>query len=173
MVEGCELRRLTEADLPAYKALRDTLLASDPSAFTSDAEQDRARSSQSYLSRLGLDRVDGGVFVLGAWQGQTLLGSIACEREQRVKIWHIGHVIGMMVLPEARGQGLGRRLVQACIAQARATPGLEMLNLSVTAGNPGAVHLYLQAGFVRYGCLQRAIKVDGRYHDKDLMSLTL
>jgi ribosomal protein S18 acetylase RimI-like enzyme len=79
----------------------------------------------------------------------------------------------MMVRAEAQGAGIGRALLEACIAQARAADGLVMLTLTVTAGNAAAVHLYERAGFVRYGSLPRAILVDGVYHAKDQMTLSL
>ena len=89
-----------------------------------------------------------------------------------MKVRHIGHVIGMMVRPEARGVGLGAVLLDACIAEARQA-GLEMLTLSVTAENEGAVRLYDRHGFVAYGTLGRAIKIGQRYHDKLHMALVL
>ena len=165
------IRRLVPADLAAYKALRDHMLATHPESFTSDPAPERA--PESYLSRLGLQRPEGGEFTLGAWQLGHLVGAVSCERDARAKVRHIGHIIGMMVRSEIRGQGIGRALLEACIAQARAADGLMMLTLTVTAGNAAAVHLYERAGFVRYGCLQRAILVDGVYHAKDQMSLSL
>lgn len=38
-----------------------------------------------------------------------------------------------------------------------------------SASSAQALALYEHAGFVRYGLLPRAIKIDGRYHDKALM----
>jgi RimJ/RimL family protein N-acetyltransferase len=167
------LRRLVEADLPAYKALRDTMLASDPTAFTSDAMAEAAKPAASYRSRLGLDRAEGGQFVIGAWRDGRLVGAIGCERDLRIKVRHLGHVIGTMLLAEERGRGLGRELLAALIAEARRADGLAMLTLTVTAGNLPAIRLYERAGFVRYGTQPRAIRVDGRDFDKDLMVLTL
>lgn len=167
------VRRLVEADLPAYKALRDELLAADPEAFTSDAETEARREPSSYRSRLGLERGDGGQFLLGAWQGEWLVGAIGCERDERLKVRHIGHLIGMMVRRELRGAGIGAALLGACIAEARRTPGLEILTLTVTAGNVSATKLYDRAGFVRFGTLPRAIRVGERYLDKDHMRLDL
>ena len=165
------IRRLVPADLAAYKALRDQMLEAHPESFTSDPAPERA--PESYLSRLGLQHPEGGEFTLGAWQLGRLVGAVTCERDARAKVRHIGHVIGMMVRSEIRGLGIGRALLEACIAHARAADGLVMLTLTVTAGNAAAVRLYEQSGFVRYGRLPRAILVDGAYHAKDQMSLSL
>jgi ribosomal protein S18 acetylase RimI-like enzyme len=165
------IRRLVPADLAAYKALRDEMLSARPESFSSDPAPERG--PDSYLSRLGLQRPEGGEFTLGAWRIGQLVGAVSCERDARNKVRHIGHVIGMMVRAEAQGAGIGRALLEACIAQARAADGLVMLTLTVTAGNAAAVHLYERAGFVRYGSLPRAILVDGVYHAKDQMTLSL
>jgi len=159
------IRPLAAADLADYKRLRDEMLALHPEAFTSDAEADASKEPADYLHRLGLDRRDGGHFVLGAWRGARLIGAIGCECQDRLKVRHIGHVIGMMVRAESRGAGVGALLVEACIAEARHA-GLELLTLTVTAENASAVRLYERHGFAPYGTLRHALKVAGRYHDK-------
>jgi ribosomal protein S18 acetylase RimI-like enzyme len=166
------IRPLATADLADYKRLRDAMLAAHPEAFTSDADSESVKDPLDYLQRLGLDRHDGGQFVLGAWRDTRLLGAIGCEREERLKVRHTGHIIGMMVRAEARGRGIGAQLLEACIAEARHA-GLEMLTLSVTAGNASAIRLYERHRFVAYGKLQRALKVGATYHDKLHMVLAL
>ena len=101
-----------------------------------------------------------------------LVGAIGCERDDRLKVRHIGKVIGMMVRPEARCAGIGALLLAACIAEARHA-GVETLILTVTAENAVATRLYERHGFVGYGTLCRAIRVAGRYHDKLHMALVL
>ena len=165
------MRMMAAPDLGAYKALRDGILAAHPEAFTSDAETELRRPPETYLSRVAGAADDGWPFTLAAWRGEHLLGAITCERDARIKVRHIGHVVGMMVRPQARGQGVGRTLLDACIAIARARRGVELLTLSVTSSNAAAVALYERAGFTRYGRLERAIRVGGGYHDKDLMAL--
>ena len=172
MNDATQIRPLGAADLADYKRLRDEMLALHPEAFTSDAESEASKEPSDYLHRLGLDRRDGGHFMLGAWRGRRLVGAIGCEREERLKVRHIGHVIGMMVRPEARGHGIGALLLEACIADARQA-GLEMLTLTVTAENEGAVRLYERHRFAAYGTLRRALKIGSRYHDKLHMALTL
>jgi len=166
------LRTMAAPDLQAYKALRDRLLAAHPEAFSSDAATERERAPETYLARIA----GAGAtwpFTLTAWLGPSLAGAITCERETRLKTRHIGHVVGMMVHPEARGMGIGRALVDGCIARSRATGEIELLTLSVTSGNEAATRLYERAGFTRYGRLERAIRIGGRYHAKELMVLDL
>lgn len=173
MAEPVDIHALVAADLPAYKALRDTMLAAHPEAFTSDAATERGRTLQSFLPRLGLDQPGSGRFVIGAWQSSQLIGALGCERDMRVKVCHIGHLVGMMVRTELQGAGIGGQLLAAGIATARKVEGMQMLTLTVTASNAAAVRLYEKAGFMRFGTLPHAIQVDGRYHAKDHMFLTL
>jgi GNAT superfamily N-acetyltransferase len=113
------VRALGEADLEAYKALRDHALAHHEEAFTSDAATASQRAASSYRARLG-DSVEGD-FTLGAWRGDRLVGAITCERDARSKVRHIGHVVGTMVLRDEQGQGVGRALLDALIARAPTT----------------------------------------------------
>lgn len=167
------VRALTLADLPAYKVLRDDVLAHHEDAFTSDAAAEAQRSADSYRARLGRDDAGPpGPFTLGAWQGLRLVGAITCEHDARVKVRHLGHIVGMMVERAAQAQGVGSALLQATIERAR-RDGLEQLTLSVTSDNTGAVRLYRRFGFTTYGHLPRATLVNGRALDKELMLLRL
>ncbi|MDN3919914.1 GNAT family N-acetyltransferase [Roseateles violae] len=169
----CVIEPLGEAGLPAYKALRDRMLAGHPEAFTSDAETERLRAADSYRGRLGGDGA--ALFSLGAWLGSQLVGAITVEREPRVKVRHIAHIVGMMVDDAVQGRGIGARLLDAALERLRREePELEMVVLSVTRGNGAALRLYASRGFERYGRLPGAIKLpDGSRLDKDLMNLRL
>ncbi len=173
MTLGPTIRPLVVTDLPAYKELRDEMLLAHPEAFTSDAATEKDKEPADYLHRLGIDRRGGGHFLLGAWSDARMVGAIGCERELRRKVQHVGHVVGMMVRPEARGRGVGRELLDACIDEARRTPGLEILTLTVTATNASAIRLYESTGFAVYGNLRRALKIGSLYHDKLHMALSL
>lgn len=154
-------------DLPAYKALRDLMLARHPEAFTSDVDTEIQRDLSYYSCRLS-----GGdtLFTLLACEGRQLLGALTCEREQRPKVRHIAHLVGMMVTPAHQGTGIGGALLDAALARLRAERGLALVTLSVTRSNDRAVKLYESRSFERYGRLPGAIRLtDGREMDKDLM----
>ena len=165
------IRALRDADLPAYKALRDHALAHHEEAFTSDAPTEALRAAASYAGRLGAD--GNASFTLGALRGDRLVGAITCERDPRSKVHHIGHVVGTMVHADEMRRGVGAALLDALIARAAADDELQQLTLTVTAGNDAAERLYARAGFVRYGTLQRAIRVGERFLDKHHMVLNL
>ncbi|PPE68372.1 GNAT family N-acetyltransferase [Caldimonas thermodepolymerans] len=171
------IRRLEPQDLPAYKALRDEALERHPESFVSDPATERMRSPESYLGRLGWSEAMGGTFLLGAWLGDELAGSIACERELMPKIRHRANIVGMYVRERHTRHGIGRQLLGAAIDLARQADGLEMLVLTVTASNERAVRMYERAGFRIYGLLPRAIRIETgtrvRYYDKAHMMLEL
>ncbi|WPH15392.1 GNAT family N-acetyltransferase [Variovorax paradoxus] len=82
---------------------------------------------------------------------------------------HIG-LLGIALLPEARGLGLGAQLLQAAIGKSW-TRGLTRIELSVRADNLNAKALYERFGFEHEGLLRRASLVDGIYHDAHAMAL--
>lgn len=172
--QGLTLRLLTEHDLPAYKQLRDTMLARHEAAFTSDAATELQREAASYRHRLHPQAGGRALFTLGGWIGDELVGVLTCEHEARLKVRHVAHLVGMMVLDAHHGRGIGRALLGQALSLLRREPILEMVTLSVSAGNAPAMALYRSFGFSRYGHLPRAIRLsDGRYVAKDLMSLEL
>jgi ribosomal protein S18 acetylase RimI-like enzyme len=166
------IRLLTDTDLPAYKALRDVGLQHDPEAFTSDFDTASRLPPATYATRLGQPPQDH--FILGAFDASgAMLGAVVCQRHAQLKKRHEAELVGMIIAPTARSQGIGKALLKEFDTLVRKLPGLEQLVLSVTASNAHAVKLYENAGFVRYGLQPRAIKVDNAYHDKALMIKTL
>jgi ribosomal protein S18 acetylase RimI-like enzyme len=84
---------------------------------------------------------------------------------------HVGR-LGMGVRSEWRRQGIGRKLLTACLSLAR-NAGIEKVELEVFADNLGAVGLYQSLGFIEEGVRIRGRKLDGRYQDVKLMALWL
>ncbi len=174
---GIHIRRLDARDLAAYKALRDQALAAFPDAFTSDVLEERRREASDYLQRFGTDRRDGGHITLGAFEGDgpeaPLVGAASLEHDRRIKVRHLAHLIGMMVRADRQGRGIGAALLDAALAAARSSEGLERLTLTVTDGNDAAIGLYASRGFVVYGRLDDAIRVGRRQLAKLHMTRSL
>ncbi len=81
-------------------------------------------------------------------------------------------VLGMGLLPEYRGRGIGRQLLTATIDSARRR-GLERIELSVFNSNARARRLYESVGFVAEGARRRFRKLDGVFEDDTMMALLL
>lgn len=82
---------------------------------------------------------------------------------------HVGR-LGMGVRSEWRRQGIGRRLLAACLSHAKRA-ALEKVELEVYSDNVGAVKLYESFGFSREGVKVGGRKYQSRYQDILLMAL--
>ncbi|HUQ25300.1 MAG TPA: GNAT family N-acetyltransferase [Burkholderiales bacterium] len=80
--------------------------------------------------------------------------------------------LGMGLIPEMRGRGLGARLLRKAIAQCR-RGAIEKIELQVYASNRSARALYRRFGFRQEGRRVRARKLDGKYDDVILMGKLL
>jgi ribosomal protein S18 acetylase RimI-like enzyme len=78
--------------------------------------------------------------------------------------------LGMGLLPAYRGRGIGRALIEAAVAHARAN-GLTRIELEVREDNSRAIELYAGSGFVEEGRKKKSRCVDGQYYDTILMAL--
>jgi RimJ/RimL family protein N-acetyltransferase len=93
-------------------------------------------------------------------------------RRETIPVYaHVGH-LGMGLLPEYRGRGIGERLILASIDAARAA-GLERIELTVYGRNVRAAALYRKVGFVHEGTRVRGKKLDGEYDDVHMMGMLL
>jgi ribosomal protein S18 acetylase RimI-like enzyme len=85
---------------------------------------------------------------------------------------HVLMISGIAVDPAFQRRGVGRTLLDAAVAEARAR-GVRRLTLRVLAHNEAAVRLYEQGGFAVEGVLRGEFFLDGRYVDDLLMALDL
>jgi RimJ/RimL family protein N-acetyltransferase len=81
-----------------------------------------------------------------------------------------GGVLGVGVLLEHRGKGVGTALVRAAIDMAKAA-GLTRIELTVRERNERAITLYERLGFVREGLKRKAVRIDGEYENLVSMGL--
>jgi ribosomal protein S18 acetylase RimI-like enzyme len=165
------VRRLTRADLDAFQSLRLRGLRESPAAFGSTYEEEVDRPLEMVAQRLGGGEDSA---VHGAFNEEgALLGMGGVHREGKRKSRHRAGIWGMYVVPEARGRGLGRALLQALVDHARGMDGVERVELAVEATNTAARALYHAFGFVTYGVQPDAYRADGRSWNAELMTLAL
>lgn len=89
--------------------------------------------------------------------------------KERLTLRHTG-IVGMGVIDGHRGKGMGKALLTAAMAAARAG-GLKRIELSVRADNERAKRLYESVGFVTEGRCAKWMHVDGEYYDCYMMAV--
>lgn len=167
--EPLTVRRIRPDEAETFWALRLRALRECPEAFGASFEEDAALPMETVRARLG----SGSQVVLGAFDGERLVGVTGLWREERRKLAHKAVVWGMYVQPESRSRGIGRRLLTALIEEGRKMEGVERLLLVVVAGNSQAQALYRSLGFRTYGVEPAALKIGEAYVDEELMCLPL
>jgi ribosomal protein S18 acetylase RimI-like enzyme len=157
-----ELRRLVAADAPAWRALRIEAFTLHPREFRSTPAEEAAMDISA------LQAIVGRQFVLGLFDGETLVGTGVLSLESRSKLAHRGEIRGVYVRAAYRGTGAGERLIKALVdeAQGNAT----VVFLTVSDGNGPALRLYTRLGFTPYAFEPRALKLeDGTWVDEVAM----
>ena len=159
------VRRLTPADAADYRALMLRAYADDPTAFTATVAEREHLPLAWWISRVS-ESPDPAEIVFGAFADARLVGVAGLRFERRERTKHKATLFGMAVAPPFHGQGLGRTLVEAVLKSARSTPGMEVVQLTVSESNASARRLYTSCGFRAFGTEPFAIRVGDHFVSK-------
>jgi GNAT superfamily N-acetyltransferase len=139
-VEACAIERLQPGAWERFRELRLRALAEAPDAFGRTLAEEEAMPPADWRARL--ESGDSATFIASCAAGD--LGLVVGA------VWHgipsAAGLFAMWVAPQARGSGIGGRLVNAVIEWARAR-GHSSLLLDVADANLPAVALYHSQGF--------------------------
>ena len=155
------IRPLLPAEAELYREIRLEALRLHPEAFGASFENEAAQPLEFFTGRLTSN------VIFGGFRGPALLGTAGFMPQAGTKRAHKATLWGMYVRAGARGSGLSRGLVEAVVEHARER--VELIQLSVVAGNLAARRLYASFGFEPYGIEVHSLKLDGAYLDEVLM----
>jgi ribosomal protein S18 acetylase RimI-like enzyme len=176
---------LQPADAARYARLRLRMLEDSPWAFASSPEDDMARDLGLLAAKLGeaqnsIVAVEGdsarnasGGNASTAAGAAELVAAAGVVRMKPRKSSHRASIWGVFVLPEHRGRGLGRKVVETAIGLARSWPGVVYVDISVSMNSPAARELYERLGFEAWGREPEALEHGGRRFDEVHLSLRL
>lgn len=104
-----------------------------------------------------------------AVSGDTVIGWCDIVGSNRHACPHVG-TLGIGVLKEYRGQGIGVALIMEALSLAKKR-GFTRIELAVREDNPRAIHLYQKMGFVVEGKHIHSFLIDGQYFNQISMAL--
>ena len=162
------IRPLRPADAEAYHRVRLESLRLHPEAFGASYEEEVLLTPQQVIDKLSVPRITR----FGGFAGGDLVGLAGLQIRSGLKEQHKAYLFSMYVDAAHRGTDLAKRLVDAVIAGAREQAAV-VIHLSVTMGNAPAQRFYRRMGFSVYGIERRSLKVNGVFHDEELMALDL
>lgn len=121
----------------------------------------------THLERINGSSVD---LLLGAFLEEKLVAIASVHTKKEVRLSHISEV-GIAVLEEFWGLGLGSILMEELLDFVRQTPEIRRLELTVQKRNQRAIHLYEKFGFLSEAVMPRgAVDEEGQFLDVYLMS---
>lgn len=161
------IQEITSAQIHAYKHFFHQGLVLDEDSFRITPNDDAHAPFPTN------DTPDS--FTLGAYEEGTLRGVVSFMRDgmNREKLRHKGILFRMYCAPQARGRGIGARLIDEVLLRARKLGDIERINLTVVAHNTAARALYEKFGFRLFATEDHAIYWKGQYYTECQMALQL
>ena len=159
---------VTPTRLADVKSLRDCIdVVARDAHFLASPE---APPEEALLSELQ-SCVENGSIHLVAKHAQRVVGWAQIERGKGASVAHRGD-LGMGVLPDYRGRGIARQLLEQCISIANSL-GIHRVELEARSDNRRALELYRSTGFAVEAIVKGAMKINGVYHDAFRMCLVI
>lgn len=106
------------------------------------------------------------VIKIGLFEGKKYLGGCDIVRQGK-RQGHVG-LFGIVLSKEYRGQGIGIKLAQQVIQEAKQKLGIKQIILGCFANNLVGINFYRKLGFKQYGVHPKAVFYKGEYIDEIL-----
>ncbi len=169
MQENIQIIILSPQRWQESKALRIQALSDAPVAFGMSMEEELARTDESWQERLA-EAVEGEYrWAVFLEHNGKLVGTAGAYREKLLKVRHTAYIVGVYLLPEYRGRGLAKHMMEGLLEKVKTNKEINRLELQVTSTEASAIRLYESLGFVRVGVLHKEMFVDGAYYDQIIM----
>lgn len=164
------VRKLTAADMAAYREARLYCLKTYPDKFGSIYEEEVQKEKLFFEECL--ENKDCDSFIFGAIGNEECIGLCGFVPEKRKRTKHRGEIIQMFVHEKYQRQGIGEQLLSATIQEAFKNLAIEQITLGVVSANTAAIELYKKLGFIEYGFLKHYFKTETGYIDQRFFQLT-
>lgn len=161
------IRNLNEADFHEYYRVRLQALEQYPVAYSSMPKFFKECPKEKHLDLLRDSGSDSRFFLKGYFEDNKLLGMIGMQPESRESVDHKATMWGLYVDPDYQGRGIGRKLLEAFLVDAKADDRLKYVRLMAAANCTEAISLFTSVGFEKYGQERDSIRDENdRYYDQ-------
>lgn len=164
-----ELRDAAPKDAADLKRMGEILLAETP--FFHRLPSERASTVEEMETVIRSVLAAPGCALINAWHGDKPVGECLLVGGQLQRIRHAA-TIGIGVLADYQGMGIGKALMRTVVARAAAA-GISRLELTVMVTNAPAIRFYEGLGFSIEGRKQGSVMIDGDPVDEFLMAAIL
>jgi ribosomal protein S18 acetylase RimI-like enzyme len=162
MDDALDIRLARPSDARAFLAFWKAVVAEERFVRTEEVRTPLRAYRRRFRQRSALETD------IVAYERGRLVGHVTVQRERHPVTHHVAS-LSIAVAADARGRGIGRRLMDEAIAWATRA-GVEKLVLSVYPHNEAAIALYKRVGFVEEGRLARHSRKSYGYEDEILMA---
>ena len=162
---SAQIRRIEAGDVESFHACLDSV-AKEGIYIAKDRAPDLERLRAFVESNIGSD-----VAQYVAVENGEVVGWCDAMSSQTKSLRHRAE-LGMGVIKNMRGKGLGEKLLAATLEDLR-RKGVTRVELEVRADNERAIGLYMKMGFAECARKKLGIFQQGTYHDLVAMELFL
>ena len=141
--DNIQIRTLTAEDTEVYKPLRLRSQKEHPEAYYSAYEDSLELTPEEWQKRVTPSERWS---LFGAFDGLTLVGITGVMREMARKANHRAMIVQVYTLPDYRGRGIARRLLDHSLNYIKSLDGVSHVTLAVTVGNDTARRIYAGGG---------------------------
>ena len=157
-----EIRNIEIDDVPEFREALDSVAKERKYLLTLEAP------SIERIEKFVSNNLSKGYPQVVAVENKRIVGWADFVPEEKESLRHSAH-LGMGVVQEFRGNGIGKALLES-VYESAMEYGFERLELEVFSNNERAIKLYEKFGFVLEGIKVNARKIDGEYQNAHIMA---
>jgi ribosomal protein S18 acetylase RimI-like enzyme len=167
------IRNLTTNDFDEYYRVRLNSLTLYPVAYSSMPKFFIEATSEMHLKVLADSESESSFFIKGFFQDNKLIGIIGILPETRESVDHKASMWGFYVDPEFQGLGIGRKLLDQFLIDARNDLRLRSVRLVAATNCESALSLFHKVGFEQYGLERESIRDNEKFYDQIYMQMNV
>jgi RimJ/RimL family protein N-acetyltransferase len=154
------VREANEHDGEAIKSIVNSVASEKYYVVPERSREDWDEAIREIKNRKGL--------IITAQVDERTIGMAHLVRGKFEKNKHVGF-LGISIVNEFRGMGIGTAMMKYIIEWTRRQKGLEKISLTVFSTNEVAINLYRTFGFQIEGMSKKQYKIEEKYIDETIM----